>query len=443
MVVVAMVLFSYQVSAANNGVNNDIGWSISNGWLYLHQGLHAKLTDSWLAPHGYHMSNAEWLSDILFYLIKIHFGWIGLTIFVKSLVFISLSLVFVKFRKSQHPIYFMLSLVVMVLFVSVFFVERAEVFSFAFFTLYLCLRHKKNWIWIFLMPLWASLHGGFMIFYPLFLFDKIKEKQYMTLLVVPLSMMLIVLIMPFHVYNLIYPFIGLFSHYTKAVVEFQPVSFSTMLTMTSWLLLGAIIVFIWKKLDWRHHILIVALLMASLHIVRNEIYLAIYVLSVIPTTMDEHSRLPFYKDLPSVKLIAIPFFFVLFFAFIFYPTKNPFQLVDKKAITVLMEKRLIHQKGYLPMQYSDYLSSIGQPIYIDGQGDVWSGVDKNGEKDLVDPFFMVEDGKKPITALPGYQDMTYLLIRNHTAITYQVELMKRWKPIYHDYQVTIYVRVTY
>jgi hypothetical protein len=437
LLILLLILLTFIGSSINNGANNDIGWLIHDGNLFFHHGLHIKLSDSWLAPKGYEPSYAEWLSSIFFYGIYQFGGWAGLLLLVKIADVVTLFAIYLKFRNANDLRYFLLALSIVAFFNSTFYVERSELFTFSLFAGYLFLREKKGWIWIFILPVWAALHGAYATFYPIFILDRIQQKNWKELWVVPFSLSLIALTMPHHLYNLEYPFIGLFAHYTKTVSEFRPVSAAHWTVFVNWGLMGLLVGIVWRQSKWKDKFIIAALLVMSLHIVRNEIFLSLYLLFVMPK---ESSLNCSWCQFPAVKQVRWFYFSVIVIFLFVYPTEGPFQTVDQQAIHALQQAHLYYQPGYYPRQYADYFASINHQFYLDGQGDVWSGTNGANETDLIDPFFAVESGTLPITKLPGYPKLRYLLTDNQSPVTYQAEMNSTWKLIYHDSKVTIFQR---
>lgn len=463
-----------------NAINDDVGWAISNGWHLLTQGWHYHLTTSWVVARPYRSTEPEWLTDGLFYLIYANTGWAGMVLIVQLLLGGGLFWAFWRAKKSGSNLTVMFAFLVFMEGLAGFLVDRPQIFTYLFLVLYLWWRSEwgktgsmirlgtmsrfltSEWIWLIVMPLWASLHGGFALFYPLFLIDTFARQSYRSLLIVPMTMAEIALFMPNHLYNLFYPFLWQSVPYDRYITEVAPMGFagSNVIVMIVLALAG---VLIWRRIKSVDRFILVLLGLFALHSVRNLPFYTIWVLWFLPVfRLEDWIHVPGIRDFMAVDQES----FVLSKRFarwamptamatlvLLYPWIQPnvhaFQnstAVDNKALHFLVKHaNVLHYIGYEPMQYSDELSLWGDQNYLESQQDVWAGViSPKKEPNLTMNAMKVSTGQIPLTQAWGYAKMRYILVRNGSVMDNEVKLLStEWAPTYHDKFATIYVRKSY
>lgn len=121
--------------------------------------------------YGQPWINHEWLSEIIFYLTYRYLGDAGL-LFGKlsiGLCIVAVLYYICAFRK-QIPLVYATVMVLAISVISPGFMIRPQVFSFLFFSLFLCVLHqylseRRNLLFLLpcLMAIWVNLHGGFLM----------------------------------------------------------------------------------------------------------------------------------------------------------------------------------------------------------------------------------------------------------------------------------------
>ena len=474
--VLAIIIQDFQVNTASD----DVGWAISNGWHLLSQGWHYRLSTSWVVAHPYLSTGPEWLTDVIFYLTYAKTGWAGMVAIVQVLLGGALFWTYWRAKKSESNLTVFLAFVVFLEGMAGFLVDRPQIFTYLFLAFYLWWRSvrtgsaslssgnrgmsrflKSNWIWLIIMPLWASFHGGFALFYPLFLIDAVARKSYRSLWVIPVTMIEIALVMPNHFYNLIYPFLWQSVPYDQYIAEVAPIGFSgaNMLNLTVLAFAGIVVWWRMKKVD---RLILVLLGLFALHSMRNLPFYTIWVLWFLSDFRlgDYRSiKIPGMRELVvldresfmvarcftnfampiaiSALVVLIPFF---------QPNVHAFQnatVVDNVALRyVVRHANILDYLGYEPMQYSDELSLWGDSNYLESQQDVWAGIiSPKIEPNLTMNAMKVATGELPVTKAWGYRKMRYILVRNGSVMDNEVKLMPSvWVPAFHDDHATVYVR---
>ena len=476
---VAAVMKDFQV----NTISDDVGWAISNGRHLLTQGLHYRLSTSWVVVHPYMSTGPEWLTDGLFYLIYANTGWTGMVVIVQSMLWGGLFWTYWRAKQSGSNLTVMFAFVVFLEGMAGFLVDRPQIFTYFFLAFYLWWRSarsgsaslpsvnggitgflKSEWIWLIAMPLWASLHGGFALFYPLFLIDAVARKSYRSLWVIPVTMAEIALVMPNHFYNLLYPFLWQSVPYDRYIAEVAPIGFSGS-NMINLMVLTLAGIMIWRRMKNIDRLILVLLGLFALHSTRNLPFYTIWVLWFLPAFRLEDFlsiKIPGLRELAVLDRgsfvvsqrftrwampIAIAALVVLF-PWI-QPNVHAFQntsVVDNKALQyVARHAKVLGFIGYEPMQYSDELTLWGDHNYLESQQDVWAGmISPKTEPDLTMNVMKVDTGELSLTKAWGYARMRYILVRNGSLVDNEVKLLPSvWVPEFHDVHATVYVRREY
>ena len=465
-----------------NAISDDVGWAIHNGWYLLTQGFHYQLSTSWVVTHPYLSTGPEWLTDGMFYLVYAKMGWTGLVMIVQLSLWGGLFWTYWRAKKSGSNLTVMFAFFVFMEGMAGFLVDRPQIFTYLFLAFYLWWRSawaekvplvqanrmshflKSDWIWLIAMPLWASLHGGFALFYPLFLIDAVARRSHRSLWVIPVTMMEIALVMPNHLYNLLYPFLWQSVSYDRYITEVAPIGFagSNIILIIVLLLAG---IAVWRRMNNVDRVILVLLGLFALHSMRNLPFYTIWVLWFIPTFRLEDFlsiKIPGLRELAAldresfviarrfaswVMPIAITALVVLF-PWI-QPNVHAFQnssVVDNAALHyVAKHAKVLGYIGYEPMQYSDELSLWGDHNYLESQQDVWAGIiSPKTEPNLTMNVMRVDTGQLPLTRAWGYARMRYILVRNGSLVDNEVKLLPSvWVPEFHDTYATVYVRREY
>ena len=153
------------VSQINTIVDNDL-------WLHIKAGEYAVKNFSipTVDIFSYTLENKpwihyDWLSEILFYIVFINFGWFGLNI-LKALIivlcFYMLYLVSSRGRKIIWPVFFIMLSILAFGYRSF---VRPEMFSYLLLCIFLYILEKDNLVYIlpFLQVIWVNTHGYFII----------------------------------------------------------------------------------------------------------------------------------------------------------------------------------------------------------------------------------------------------------------------------------------
>ncbi len=477
-ILVLLVLSIYH-SYTSNTINDDTGWAIANGWHLLSQGFHYSLSNSWVVKHPYLSTGPEWMSDALFYWLYLHFGWGGLVGIMQLSIISVWGLAIVRSVKSRSIFTLLLSAILVDTGMAVFLVDRPQVFSYFFLVLYMwwrtyryastSLTQRLGWrqliqgdaLWVLLMPIWASLHGGFALFYPLFLLDSLAHRKWKSLWLVPVTAIEIVLLMPNHLYNLLYPFLWQSVPYDKYISEVLPIPFSGGYMLVILAILVATLAE-WKYVSKMDKIMLVLLDFFALHSFRNLPYATLFLLWHMDK-VDVRIFFPRFFTLtkqfyewdtstfrPKWTIALFSFAAVVTLGF---PIANnhvhAFQdkrVVDNAAILYLVNHAsVLHFLGFEPMQYSDELTLLGHPNYLESQQDVWAGIiSPKTEPNLTMATIKLESGQIPLTNAWGYKQMRYILVRNGSIMDNELKLIpKTWVPMWKDKYATVYVRKGY
>ncbi len=418
------------VSVHGNMINDDIGWAVHNGWADVHPALHAA-DNSWIAK-GYGMSHAEWLSDVIFYGITRRWGFEGLRLFgfVAFIVLLWLTL-----RRSQKSGGFkgvLLAVCGYALLVALGIVDRSQVFTYVFLALYLLWWDRSMWRWLVLVPLWAALHGGYMLFFPLFVVDRWFLRRYKEWWLIPGIALLIVLTSPAHGWALVYPFVGLTTSVNHYISEWQPYTFEGIQMTAAGLWTVWVTVKSWPHWDQRRKFWFVVFALLAAHSVRNIPLLGIYLL------LEMHYE---RKEKGSKRLVAFVWMGAVLFLYSLYPSFSFFSTVDQSAIHVLIATKEIDKPGYEPMQYADELSYLGEPIYMDGRTNDWAGLNPPFQRDLFVPFVNASYNNFPIQSLPGYSRFQFMLVRRRSLLYRELtQMTSEWQKVFVDQKAAIYER---
>ena len=481
-----LMMVAIAVSVMNvfqaNTVNDDIGWAIRNGGYLLTQGFQYRLASSWVVAHPYLSTGPEWLADGFFYLLYAKTGWTGLVALVQLVLWGGLFWTYWRAKKSGSTFTILLALFVFMEGMSNFLVDRPQVFTYLFIVFYLWWRNgwgesvpltqanealrflNSEWIWLIVMPLWASFHGGFALFYVLFVIDAFARRAYRSLWIVPVTMAEIVLVMPNHLYNLLYPFRWQLVPYDRYISEVMPMVFADSNAMLMIVLTGAAVV-IWRSMKNVDRVVLILLGLFALHSARNLPFYTLWVLWFLPAFRFEDwlptwatrlrrvaawDRQSFMKTnrfigwLMTGGTAAI----IVLFPWI-HPEVHAFQnssVVDNAALHYLVNyAKVLDYIGYEPMQYSDELTLWGDHDYLESQQDVWAGIiSPKTEPDLTMNVMRVDTGQLPLTKAWGYARMRYILVRNGSLVDNEVRLLPSvWVPEFHDAYATVYVRHPY
>ncbi len=476
-----MVIIAVSVVSAfhANTINDDTGWAIRNGWYLLTQGFHYRLTSSWVVNHPYQSTGPEWLTDGLLYVLYANTGWTGLVALVQLALWSGMFLTYWHTKKNGSTITLLFALIVFMAGMSNFLVDRPQMFSYLFFVFYLWWRQtrdqsasltqvhrvirvlKSQWIWLLVMPLWASMHGGFALFYPLFVIDMVVSRSYRSLWVVPVTMIEIVAVMPNHLYNLLYPFLWQSVPYDRYITEVMPMGFAGSSVPIMIVLAGAGVL-VWRTMKNVDRVVLVFLGLFALHSVRNLPFYTLWILWFFSAFRAE-DWLPSW----ATRLRNIAAWDRLWYAntsrltgwlmtvgtaalLILYPWIHPnvhaFQdavVVDNTVLQyVVKHANTLDYIGYEPMQYSDELTLWGDQNYLESQQDVWAGViAPKTEPNLTMNVMKVDSGQLPLTKAWGYGKMRYILVRNGSLVDNEVKLLPSvWRLAFHDQYATVYVR---
>lgn len=224
-----------------SAINQDLGRHIINGQIILEQLNVPKINLFSYAYSNFPFINHHWLSEVLFYLMFIHFGFNGLLVFATVIVIIAFSIIFFFVLKKDNIIAISIA---SALYLRVLFERtdiRPEILSFLFLSVFITMLYSYNkrfskWI-LMLIPiefLWVNTHIYFIIGIAaicLFLSDSILthrkpiiNKYTGILVVVFIGSILATLLNPNSLNGAIYPF-KIFQNYGYPIEENQNIFF--------------------------------------------------------------------------------------------------------------------------------------------------------------------------------------------------------------------------
>ena len=155
----------------------------------------------------------DWLSEVLFYLVFVNFGWIGLNIFKALIISLSFLILLLISSKGERIVYPIIFIILSILAFGYRSSVRPEMFSYLFLCVFLYVLEKGKYFYIlpFLQVIWSNLHG-YSILGPILIFiycidefiscNRAKAKR-LTLVFVGVS--LACFITPYFYKGILYP----------------------------------------------------------------------------------------------------------------------------------------------------------------------------------------------------------------------------------------------
>ncbi len=216
-------------------VNADLGRHLKNGEIFSKQGIIPSTNFYSYTEKEYPVVNHHWGSGVVFYWVHKFFGFEGLTI-LNTLLCVGAMLFF--FMLAKKHVGFEYSIITLVLCIPLLTYRteiRPEAFSYFLVGLYSYIFYKyqkgeihiKNLLLI-LLPIqivWVNLHIFYIFSFPIafaFLFNRFNISIKSVAII--LSLMIVSLINPYHIYGLIEPFF-IFKEYGYMVIENQTLFF--------------------------------------------------------------------------------------------------------------------------------------------------------------------------------------------------------------------------
>lgn len=448
-----LILFLFQgmdILSASNGSNDDIGWAVQNGWLFLHH-FSTISHASWIA-NGYSVSFAEWGSDILFYLIYVTGGQTGLLVMLRVVTIALGIILFWRYRKVDNEWLLLLGIGVFSVLISGGITERSQLITYLLLAIYFFWRNggmRKPWIWVIIAPIWALLHGGYMVFYVVFLIDAIFARRFRMLWLIPVAILLTVIVSPAHTWTILYPFVAVVHPFNQFVTEWQPFAMKGLWGKEVVALTVAAVALSWSSWRWNTRIMALFFLYSAFSAFRNVPLLGIFLVANLPLTIDwsplsslpEEVRHPLHTFFSSSSGLAKLILAVLGpMTALLWPILPPFQDVNQSALRVFLAHHLEDRPFYADIQTSDELALKGEPVYFDGRADVWTGMTPPFHPDIELAYGKVITGQAPVTTMPGYVRMCSAIVANRSLVDFELQQNAAWRVFYQNKQDTIFLR---
>lgn len=229
-----LILFlTYAVSNKINLAAADLGRHLKNGEIFLKTFSIPKTNLYSYTYAEYSFLNHHWGSGVVFYLVKLFFGFGGLSLFFILLSLLTFSLLFnIAWKSSSFSIAVFLSLLAIPL-IGIRTEIRPEIFSYFFSSLFfwLLFNYKHNKIsikYLYLLPvfelLWVNLHIYFpigLLIFGLFFIESLIERKFIPSYIFIFCLCFIaVFINPFGLEGALYPF-RIFNNYGYLLFENQ------------------------------------------------------------------------------------------------------------------------------------------------------------------------------------------------------------------------------
>jgi len=203
--------------------DTDILWHLKTGEIIFHQGPPRQDIYSFVAE-GNEWIDAQWLFQLVIYLVYRFFGFPGMSWFLSFMIVLSWGIIFAQsYDRRSYPLTLLIC-IISLWSARVRFTLRPEIFTFLFITIYLLIfesQLKKPSRRIYLIPVfqlfWANFEGLWPIgisiigFYFLemiinyFYRKTIDKTQLKNMLIVLIASLAVSLITPYHIKGFIFP----------------------------------------------------------------------------------------------------------------------------------------------------------------------------------------------------------------------------------------------
>ncbi len=403
----------------NINLGSDYFWHFKIGeYIVSNHHLPKECIYSWYAIQNNLMNTYhEWLYEVIIYGLNHVFGKIGpiiyQTIFISILSFI-LYKINIKTMLKKNPIYLIIFIVLSTASIASFSLPRPHIISWILTALTIYLSYdlyendsKKIYILPLLTIIWVNVHGGssclsYMIpglFMVLGLFNfnkwgienkKLKKSKIITYILIIILNMLALLINPYGINMLLYPFINMFDNTMKTIIsEWHPTKITSFIGIMAYMMIFYNLFIMYKSKE-KLRLIDLALFIVFVYLATSSYrFVPLMIIASFWTTL---RYIPVNTQNIKGQLIVI----VLVVSNVILPLTQinalnktiNYKEVNDEMINKIKEVK--PQRLYNDYNVGGYLIYKEIPVFIDGRADAYSHDNLQDANDIFEEEAKIE-----------------------------------------------------
>lgn len=317
-VALAGILLTIFIFSIRPITDNDLWWHLAAG-KYMVENQKILESDPFsYTNYGRVWIDHEWLSQIIFFFVHEGFGAPGLVVLKSLIVVLAFCVLYLRSRLHMGVLFSIITLYVAASLSWNAWLERPMIFTFLFISiiLYLLDLYDKGatdrlFLIPALMPLWANLHGGFilgilitLIYSIAYLFAGEKARSKKLFLISGISVA-ISAVNPYTYHLLLYPFQYSYQNvHSLFIQEWQSPTFHA-ISVYEIVLLGAILVFAKSRATNTHILLTLAFAHFSLFAIRNISLFAMVVTPIVLAYTEKYLIRALGSSEPEFNMVVL------------------------------------------------------------------------------------------------------------------------------------------